>query len=127
MTDQDSLDTARSVLGDEQAQQTLDSITEFNAGWHEHLSRTAGSIWSRDGLDGRTRSFITIALLTALGREEELAVHVRVARRNGLTSAEIAEALIHTSLYCGVPFVRAGMAIAERTLDEEKAAPGHEE
>jgi 4-carboxymuconolactone decarboxylase len=116
----DSQDVARAVLGDEQVDETNASINDFNASWHEHLARAAGSIWTRGGIDHRTRSFITLALLTALGREEELGVHVRVALRNGLTPEEISEALIHTSLYAGVPFVRAAFRIADRVLAESE-------
>lgn len=112
-------DVARSVLGDAQVRETQDSTTEFTAPWQEFLGHFAGSVWARDGLDRRTKSAVTIALLTALGREEELAVHVRVGLRNGLTPEEISEALIHTSLYAGVPFVRAAFAIAQRVIDED--------
>lgn len=113
-------DVARSVLGDEQVRETNASITDFNASWQEYLSQIAGAMWAREGLDRRTKSAVTLALLTALGREEELAVHVRVARRNGMTREEIAETFIHTSLYTGVPFVRAAFAIAGRVLDEKE-------
>ena len=71
------------------------------------------------GLDRRTRSAITLAALTALGREGELALHVRGALRNGLTAHEISEILIHTSVYAGVPAANAAFAVAQRVLDEE--------
>ncbi|MGD9958362.1 carboxymuconolactone decarboxylase family protein [Nocardioides sp.] len=119
-------DVARSILGDAQVEETKASVTEFNADWEDYLSRTAGSIWSREGLDRRTKSAVTLALLTALGREEELAVHVRVGLRNGLTPHEISEILIHTSLYAGVPFVRAAFAIAGGVVGQEPAAPPEE-
>ncbi len=114
-------DVARSVLGDEQVLESKALVTEFNAEWHEFLARAAGSVWSREGLDRRTKSAVTIALLTALGREEELGVHVRVARRNGLSPEEISEVFIHTSLYAGVPFVRAAFAVAGPVLEKEQS------
>jgi 4-carboxymuconolactone decarboxylase len=75
-------------------------------------------VWARPGLDRRTRSAITLALLTALGRDEELAMHVRAARRNGLSPEEIGEVLLHTAVYAGVPAANAAYAIARRVLEE---------
>ncbi len=75
-------------------------------------------MWSRDGLDRRTRSAITLALLTALGREHELEMHVRAARRNGLSDEEIGEVLLHTAVYAGVPAANTGFAVAQRVLSE---------
>ncbi len=115
-------DIARSVLGDGQVEESKALVTEFSADWHDYLARAAGGIWAREGLDRRTKSAVTLALLTALGREEELAVHTRVGRRNGLTQKEISEIFIHTSLYAGVPFVRAAFSIAGKVLDEEGPA-----
>ena len=73
-------------------------------------------MWTREGLDRRTRSAITLAVLTALGRENELAMHVRAARRNGLSEAEIAEVLLHTAVYAGVPAANAAFVIAQKEL-----------
>jgi 4-carboxymuconolactone decarboxylase len=77
-----------------------------------------GAIWSRDGLDRRTRSAITLAVLTALGREHEIAMHVHAALRNGLTAAEISEVLLHTSAYAGVPAANRAFAIADEALGQ---------
>ena len=110
----------REVLGDAHVDRALDSTTEFTAPFQELITRYAwGSVWARDGLDRRTRSCITLALLTALGREQELAMHVRAARRNGLGVEEISEVLLHTAIYAGVPAANAAFAIAERALAEE--------
>jgi 4-carboxymuconolactone decarboxylase len=75
-----------------------------------------GSVWTRDGLDRRTRSAITLAVLTALGREHGIAMHVRGALRNGLTETEIGELLLHTAVYAGVPAANRAFAIAQETL-----------
>lgn len=110
----------REVLGDEHVDRALEKTTDFTAPFQEFITRYAwGGPWSRPGLDRRTRSAITLAVLTALGRENEIAMHVRAALRNGLTQAEIGEVLLHTAVYAGVPAANAAFAIAQRTLDEE--------
>lgn len=107
----------RHVLGDEHVDRATESATELTAPFQEFLTRYAwGSVWARDGLDRRTRSAITLAVLTALGREHELALHIRAARRNGLTPAEIGEVLLHTGVYAGIPAANAAFAIAQREL-----------
>ena len=78
-----------------------------------------GEIWSRPGLDRRTRSCITITALVATGREHELAMHVRAALRNGVTADEIKEILLHCAVYCGVPAANGAFAIAQRVLEED--------
>jgi 4-carboxymuconolactone decarboxylase len=110
----------REVLGDEHVDRAVENTTDFTAPLQDFITRFAwGSVWTRDGLDRRTRSAITLAVLTALGREHELAMHVRAARRNGLTAGEISEVLLHTAVYAGVPAANAAFAIAQRVLDEE--------
>jgi 4-carboxymuconolactone decarboxylase len=110
----------REVLGDEHVDRAVEKTTDFTAPFQEFITRYAwGGPWSRPGLDRRTRSAITLAVLTALGRENEIAMHVRAALRNGLTQAEIAEVLLHTAVYAGVPAANSAFAIAQRTLDEE--------
>ncbi|MBX6748345.1 MAG: carboxymuconolactone decarboxylase family protein, partial [Micromonosporaceae bacterium] len=79
-------------------------------------------IWGRDGLDRRTRSCITLALLAALGHEAELAMHVRAALRNGLTPDEIKEVLLQVAVYAGVPAANSAFAVAQRTLCEQDPA-----
>jgi 4-carboxymuconolactone decarboxylase len=111
----------REVLGDAHVDRAVDSTTDFTAPFQDFITRYAwGSVWARDGLDRRTRSAITLAVLTALGRENELAMHVRAARTNGLTADEISEVLLHTAVYAGVPATNAAFAIAQRVLAEEE-------
>ena len=109
----------REVLGDAHVDRTVAGTTDFTAPFQDFITRVAwGDVWTRDGLDRRTRSCITLAVLTALGREGELALHVRAARRNGLTPAEIGEVLLHTAVYAGVPAANAAFQLAQRVLDE---------
>jgi 4-carboxymuconolactone decarboxylase len=110
----------REVLGDAHVDRAIESTTEITAPFQDFITRYAwGSVWARDGLDRRTRSCITLAVLTALGREHEIAMHVRAARTNGLTNEEIAEVLLHTAVYAGVPAASAAYAIAQRVLAAE--------
>jgi 4-carboxymuconolactone decarboxylase len=110
----------REVLGDEHVDRAVETATDFTEPFQDFITRFVwGSVWTRDGLDRRTRSAITLAVLTALGRDHELAMHVRAARRNGLTADEISEVLLHTAVYAGVPAANAAFAIAQRVLDEE--------
>ena len=112
----------REVLGDEHVDRAIEGTTEFTADFQDFITRYAwGSVWTRDGLDRRTRSCITLAILTALGREHEIALHVRAARTNGLTAEEISEVLLHTAVYAGVPAANAAYAIAQRVLAEKPA------
>lgn len=110
----------REVLGDAYVDRTLGSASDFTRPFQELITRYAwGSVWSREALDRRTRSVITLAVLTALGHENELALHVRAARGNGLSAEEIGEVLLHTAIYAGVPAANAAFAIAQRVLEEE--------
>jgi 4-carboxymuconolactone decarboxylase len=107
----------REVLGDEHVDRAIERTTEFTAPFQDFITRYAwGAVWGRDGLDRRTRSAVTLAVLTALGREHEIAMHVRAALRNGLTAAEIGEVLLHTSVYAGVPAANRAFAIADELL-----------
>jgi 4-carboxymuconolactone decarboxylase len=109
----------REVLGDEHVDRAIQRTTEFSQPFQDYITRAAwGSVWTRDGLDRRTRSFITLAVLTALQCHEELAMHIRVAIHNGLTAQEIAEVLLHTGVYAGVPAANTATAIAQRVLAE---------
>lgn len=113
--------TRREVLGDEHVDRAVANTSAFTAPFQEFITRYAwGDVWSRPGIDRRTRSAITLATLTALGREHELALHVRAALRNGLTEAEIAEVLLHTGVYAGVPTANRAFAIAQAVLDEQE-------
>jgi 4-carboxymuconolactone decarboxylase len=110
----------REVLGNEHVDRAIERTTDFTAPFQDFITRYAwGSVWARDGLDRRTRSCITLAALTALGREHELELHVRAAVRNGLSSEEIAEVLLHTAVYAGVPAANAAFSIAQRVLEDE--------
>jgi 4-carboxymuconolactone decarboxylase len=111
----------REVLGDEHVDRAVASTTEFTALFQDFITRYAwGAVWSREGLDRRTRSAITLAVLTALGRERELAMHVRAALRNGLSEQEIGEILLHTAVYAGVPAANAAFAVAQRVFEEQE-------
>jgi 4-carboxymuconolactone decarboxylase len=110
----------REVLGDAHVDRAIENTTDLTAPFQDFITRYAwGSIWSREGLDRRTRSAITLAVLTALGRENEIAMHVRAALTNGLSPEEISEVLLHTAVYAGVPAANAAFAIAQRVLGEE--------
>lgn len=111
----------REVLGDEHVDRAIERTTPLTAPFQEFITRGAwGDVWTRPGLDRPTRSALTLALLAALGHHEELALHVRAARRNGLSDAEIGEVLLHTAVYAGVPAANAALAVAQRVLE----APG---
>jgi 4-carboxymuconolactone decarboxylase len=108
----------REVLGDEHVDRAVANTTEFTQPFQDFITETAwGNIWARDGIDRRSRSMITLAVLTALGREHEIAMHVRAALTNGLTKEEIGEVLLHTSVYAGVPAANRAFAIAQQVFD----------
>jgi 4-carboxymuconolactone decarboxylase len=109
----------REVLGDSHVDHAIATTTSFTAPFQEYVTRSAwGSVWARPGLDRRTRSCLTLALLTALRCENELAMHVEAAVRLGLTASEIREVLLHTAVYAGAPAANAAFAVAERVLTE---------
>jgi len=109
----------RAVLGDAHVDRAVAATTSFTAPFQDFITRFAwGAVWTRPELDRRTRSCITLAVLTALGREDEIAMHVRAARRNGLSDEEIAGVLLHTGVYAGVPAANAAFRIAQRVLAE---------
>jgi 3-oxoadipate enol-lactonase / 4-carboxymuconolactone decarboxylase len=110
--------TRRAVLGDEHVDRALSATTAFDSSFQQFLTRYAwGEVWSRPGLARRERSIATLAALVALGAENELALHVHAARRNGLEPAEIAEVLLHTALYAGLPRANRAFAIARDVLE----------
>jgi 4-carboxymuconolactone decarboxylase len=110
----------REVLGDEHVDRAVEGATEHTADFQDFITRYAwGEIWARPGLDRRTRSCITLTALVALGRLDELALHVRAARRNGLTPEEIAEVLLQTAVYCGVPAANSAFHVFQRVLEED--------
>jgi 4-carboxymuconolactone decarboxylase len=110
----------REVLGDEHVDRAVEQTTDLTRGFQELITRYAwGEVWSRPALDRRARSMITVALLAALGHEDELAMHVRAAVRNGLSPEEISEVLLHTAIYAGVPVANRALAVAQTVLAEE--------
>lgn len=109
----------REVLGDAHVDRATAATTDFTRDFQELITQYAwGSIWTRPGLDRRSRSLITLTALVARGHHEELAMHVRAARTNGLTVEEIKETLLQTAIYCGVPDANTAFRIAQRVLDE---------
>jgi 4-carboxymuconolactone decarboxylase len=117
----------RQVLGDTHVDRAIARTDEFTADFQRFITRYAwGEIWARDGLDRRTRSVITLAVLATLRCEEELAMHVRAALRNGLTADEIKEVLLQVAIYAGVPAANTAFAVAQRTLREQRADSGEE-
>ena len=109
----------REVLGDAHVDAAIERTTEFTAEFQDLITRYAwGEIWTRPGLDRRTRSCMTLIALVALGRFDELPMHVRAALRNGLTRDELKEVLLHSAIYCGVPAANTAFHVAQRTLEE---------
>ena len=112
----------RSVLGADYVDRAIASASEFSTPMQEFVTSYAwGAVWGREGLDRKVRSFINLAMLTALNRQHELAVHVRGALRNGCTEGEIREVLMQTAIYAGVPAAIEAFRTAEAILDEERA------
>jgi 4-carboxymuconolactone decarboxylase len=117
------MEVRREVLGDEHVDRAVERTSDFTRDFQELITRYAwGEIWTRPGLDRRMRSAITLTALIAGGHDEELAMHVRAALRNGLTPDEIKEVLLQSAIYCGVPAANTAFAIAQRVLEEEGSA-----
>ncbi|GAA3857025.1 hypothetical protein GCM10022243_22960 [Saccharothrix violaceirubra] len=107
----------REVLGDEHVDRARARADDFTADFQDLITRYAwGEIWTRPGLDRRTRSCVTLAMLAALGHETELEMHVHAALRNGLTRDEIKEVLLQVAVYAGVPAANRAFAVAQRAL-----------
>jgi len=120
MSHDEGMKTRREVLGDAHVDAAVAGTTPFTADFQDLITRYAwGEIWSRPGLDRRTRSAITLTALTALNHHHELAMHVRAALRNGLTPDEIREVLLQAAIYCGVPAANSAFAVAKDVLREE--------
>lgn len=114
------MEVRRAVLGDAHVDRAIERTTRFTETFQDFITRYAwGEIWSRPGLDRRTRSIVTLTALVASGREHELEMHVRAALVNGLTPDEIGEVLLQCAVYCGVPAANGAFAIAQRVIDEE--------
>jgi 3-oxoadipate enol-lactonase/4-carboxymuconolactone decarboxylase len=109
----------REVLGDALVDRAVAATTPFNADFQGFITRYAwGEVWSRPGLSRAERSMITLTALVVLRQDEELAMHLRAALRNGLTPDQISEVLLHTAVYAGVPAANRAFAIAARVLAE---------
>jgi 4-carboxymuconolactone decarboxylase len=110
----------REVLGDAHVDAASAGASALTADFQELITRYAwGDVWARPGLDRRTRSCITLTALVAGGHDHELALHLRAARRNGLTWDEIKEVLLQAAIYCGVPAANSAFAVAQRVQEEE--------
>lgn len=114
----------RQVLGDAHVDRAMAGATDFTAPFQDLITRYAwGEIWSRPGLTRAERSMITLTALATLRQEEELALHVRAAVRNGLTEAQIQEVLLQVAIYAGVPAANRAFAVAQRVLGETSGQP----
>jgi 4-carboxymuconolactone decarboxylase len=109
----------REVLGDEHVDAAMERTTPFTADFQDLITRYAwGEIWTRPGLDRKTRSCITLTALMARGQLDQLALHVGAALNHGLTEEEIEEVLLQGAIHCGVPAANAAFAVAQRVLDD---------
>jgi 3-oxoadipate enol-lactonase/4-carboxymuconolactone decarboxylase len=114
----------REVLGDAHVERAISGTTPFTADFQDLITRYAwGEVWTRPGLDRKTRSCITLTALVALGHHEELKMHVRAALRNGLTEGDIKEVLLQSAIYCGVPAANAAFAAAMSVLADLNTGP----
>ena len=110
--------TRKQVMGEDFVTKALGNVTEFTQPLQQHITRNAwGDVWQREGLDLKTRSLITVAMLTALGKQHELKGHVRGALNNGASVAEIQEVLLHAAVYCGVPAAVEAFRSAAEVVD----------
>ena len=117
------LATRKQVMGEDFVVRALGGATDFTRPIQEHITAKAwGDVWQRPGLDLKTRSLITVAMLTALGKQHELKAHVRGALNNGATPAELQEVLLHAAVYCGVPTAVDAFRSAAEVVDGPKPA-----
>jgi len=111
------------VVGDAHRGRAVAATTGCTAPFQDFITRSAwGDVWAREGLDRHTRSCVTLAVLTTLRAEAEIALHVRAALRNGVTREQIAEVLLHTAVYAGAPAANTAFAVAQSVFDEEPAS-----
>jgi 4-carboxymuconolactone decarboxylase len=114
------MEVRRAVLGDAHVDRSLANRTDLTSEFQDLITRYAwGEIWTREALPRHTRSLLTIAMMVALNRSEELALHLRAAKNNGVTREEIKEVLMQTAIYCGVPAANSAFHLAERIFREE--------
>ncbi|MBP0590500.1 4-carboxymuconolactone decarboxylase [Paraburkholderia sp. LEh10] len=110
----------RAVLGDAHVDRSLANRTDVTEEFQNFITRYAwGEIWTRDGLPRHTRSLLTIAMMVALNRSEELALHLRAARNNGVTRDQVKEVLLQTAIYCGVPAANSAFHLADKVFREQ--------
>ena len=113
--------TRRSVLGNAHVDRAEANKTDFDAGFQQFITETAwGTAWQGDELDIPTRHMITIAMLAALGKEHELAMHIRATQNTGVTAVQLKEVFMHVAIYAGVPAANTAIGIAKRIFAEEK-------
>ncbi len=113
------LSTRREVLGAEYVDASIQNVTDFNIDMQELVTQYCwGDVWNRPGLDRRTRSFLNLAMITALNRPHELKLHVRGAINNGLSKDEIKEVFLQTAIYCGVPAAIDSFRVASEVFKE---------
>jgi 4-carboxymuconolactone decarboxylase len=118
------METRRAVLGDAQVDGAKASQTEFDAPFQAMITESAwGSVWSRPYWEKRQRSIVTIALLAALGHDEELAMHVRATRNTGATKEDLREAMMHVAIYAGVPAANRAIKVVKQTYAEMERQP----
>ncbi len=109
----------RAVLGDQHVDRANAAITDFTQDFQDFITRAAwGDVWSRPGLPRSTRSLLTVAMLVALNREDELRMHIRAALGNGVSRDEIKETLLHCAIYCGLPAANRAFHIASEVLGD---------
>ncbi|MDE3136003.1 MAG: 4-carboxymuconolactone decarboxylase [Acidobacteriota bacterium] len=117
------ISTRRAVLGDAHVDRAVKTSNDFNREFQDLITRYAwGEIWTRPGLARRERSLITLAMMVALGREEEFRLHLRASFRNGVTREEIREVLLQTAIYCGVPAANSAFRMAQQVFAEMDAS-----
>jgi 4-carboxymuconolactone decarboxylase len=117
------LDVRREVLGEAHVARSLENRTELTTEFQDFITRYAwGEIWTRPGLPRHTRSLLTISMLVALNRGEELRLHLRAAKNNGVSRDEIKEVLMQTAIYCGVPAANSAFHLAQKIFDEDDRA-----
>jgi 4-carboxymuconolactone decarboxylase len=121
------MEVRREVLGDAWVDRAQAGATPFTADFQDFITKYAwGGVWTRGVIDRKTRSAITITALIALGKFEEMAMHIGAARRNGLTEEEIKEILLHAAIYCGVPAANQAFPVAEEALRRYEEEEGRD-
>ena len=117
------LETRRAVVGDEYVDKSLETMDDFNGALQDFVTRTAwGDIWNRPGLARRDRSLLNIGMLIALGKKDELKLHLRGAIRNGVTMNEVKECILQSAIYCGAPAALEATRVAREAFKDLEAS-----